>query len=341
MLGMRVGIDFGSSSTIMYVDGKGIVLDEPTMIAVDTETGIPIAIGNAAYNINGRTDETISVISPVQNGIISDYTMAEHILRYYFQRLCKNSIFKPNVILTVPSVATNLQKHTFLDVAMRAGAGRVCLVEESLASAIGVGFENNALSGQFIVNVGGGAADVSVVTMGSLAVSKSIKVGGLSIDAAIQKYLRKERDILVGPQTAERLKICLGGAVPRKEEIAIIANGKSGLDNMPISFEVTSTELFDCISEQLAIMIEGIKSVLEITPPELVGDISENGIVVTGGTSLLYGLKTRLEQDIGIEVILADDPMYSCASGAAEIVHNMDILTENGYAFKTIQELNY
>ena len=249
MLGMRVGIDFGSSSTIMYVDGKGIVLDEPTMIAVDTETGIPIAIGNAAYNINGRTDETISVISPVQNGIISDYTMAEHILRYYFQRLCKNSIFKPNVILTVPSVATNLQKHTFLDVAMRAGAGRVCLVEESLASAIGVGFENNALSGQFIVNVGGGAADVSVVTMGSLAVSKSIKVGGLSIDAAIQKYLRKERDILVGPQTAERLKICLGGAVPRKEEIAIIANGKSGLDNMPISFEVTSTELFDCISE--------------------------------------------------------------------------------------------
>ena len=117
MLGMRVGIDFGSSSTIMYVDGKGIVLDEPTMIAVDTETGIPIAIGNAAYNINGRTDETISVISPVQNGIISDYTMAEHILRYYFQRLCKNSIFKPNVILTVPSVATNLQKHTFLDVA--------------------------------------------------------------------------------------------------------------------------------------------------------------------------------------------------------------------------------
>ena len=210
-----------------------------------------------------------------------------------------------------------------------------------MASAIGVGFENNALSGQFIVNVGGGAADVSVVTMGSLAVSKSIKVGGLSIDAAIQKYLRKERDILVGPQTAERLKICLGGAVPRKEEIAIIANGKSGLDNMPISFEVTSTELFDCISEQLAIMIDGIKSVLEITPPELVGDISENGIVVTGGTSLLYGLKTRLEQDIGIEVILADDPMYSCAAGAAEIVHNMELLTENGYAFKTIQELTY
>lgn len=341
MLGMHVGIDFGSTSTIMYVGGKGIVLDEPTMIAVDVESGIPIAIGNAAYTINGRTDETIDVISPIQSGIISNYTMAEHILRYYFQRLCGNSIFKPNVILTVPSGATNLEKRTFLDVAMRAGAGRVCLVEESLASAIGVGFESNTFSGQFIVNIGGGAVDVAVVSMGSLAVSKSVRVGGKSIDAAIQKYLRKERDILIGPQTAERLKICLGSALPRKEELAMMANGKSGLDNMPISFEVTSTELFSCIHDQLDAMVHGIKSVLEITPPELVGDISENGIVVTGGTSLLFGMQGYLESETGIEVKLAEDPMYSCVSGAAEIVKDLDFLSENGYAFKTVQELSW
>lgn len=340
MLGMRVGIDFGSSSTIMYVDGKGIVLDEPTMIAVDTETGIPIAIGNAAYTINGRTDENIEVISPVQNGIISNYTMAQHILRYYFQRLCGNSIFKPTVILTVPSGATNLEQHTFLEVAMRAGAGRVCLVEEALASAIGVGFENNTLSGRFIVNIGGGAVDVSVVTMGSLSVSKSVKVGGKSIDEAIQRYLRRERDILIGPQTAERLKICLGSAVPRREEIAVMANGKSGLDHMPITFEVTSTELYGCIRERLDVMVRGIKSVLEITPPELVGDISENGIVLTGGTALLYGMKRFLENETGIEVFLADDPIYSCVSGAATIVRDMDFLTENGYSFKTVQQLS-
>ncbi len=337
---MCVGIDFGSTSTIMYVGGKGIVLDEPTMIAVDTETGAPIAIGNTAYTINGRTDEDIRVISPVQNGIISDYTHAEHILRYYFQRLCGNSILKPNVILTVPSGATNLDKRTFLDVAMHAGAGRVCLVEESLASAIGAGLNEDAFSGRFIVNLGGGSVDISVVTRGSLAVSKSVKIGGKSIDEAIQKYLRKSRDILVGPQTAERLKICLGSAVPRKEELAVMANGKSGLDNMPITFEVTSTELFHCIDEQIRYIISGIKSVLEITPPELVGDISENGIVLTGGTSLLYGMKKRLESETGIEVILADDPLYSCVAGAAAIVKDMDFLTANGYRFKTVQELS-
>ncbi len=337
---MCVGIDFGSTSTIMYVGGKGIVLDEPTMIAVDTETGAPIAIGNTAYTINGRTDEDIRVISPVQNGIISDYTHAEHILRYYFQRLCGNSILKPNVILTVPSGATNLDKRTFLDVAMHAGAGRVCLVEESLASAIGAGLNEDAFSGRFIVNLGGGSVDISVVTRGSLAVSKSVKIGGKSIDEAIQKYLRKSRDILVGPQTAERLKICLGSAVPRKEELAVMANGKSGLDNMPITFEVTSTELYHCIDEQIRYIISGIKSVLEITPPELVGDISENGIVLTGGTSLLYGMKKRLESETGIEVILADDPLYSCVAGAAAIVKDMDFLAANGYRFKTVQELS-
>ncbi len=340
MLGKTIGIDFGSASTIMYVEGKGIVLDEPTMIAIDTETDIPIAIGNAAYTINGRTDDTISVVSPVKNGIISDYTNAEHILRYYFQRLCGNSIFKPNVILTVPSSATNLDKRTFLDVAMHAGAGRVCLVEESLASALGLGMESNTFSGQFIVNMGAGAVDVAVVTMGSLAVAKSLKVGGKSIDAAIQRYLRKERDILIGSQTAERLKICLGSAVPRKEEIAIMVGGKSSLDNMPISFEVTSTELFTCIRSQLDLIVGGIKSVLEITPPELVGDISENGIVITGGTSLLYGLKTLLESETGIEAHLAADPMYSCVSGAAAMVKDVDYLAQNGYAFKTLQELS-
>lgn len=338
MLGKTVGIDFGSTSTIMYVAGKGIILDEPTMIAVDTETGIPIAIGNAAYTINGRTDDSIRVISPVEHGIISDYTHAEHILRYYFQRLCGNSIFKPNVVLTIPSGATNLEKRTFLDVAMRAGAGRVCLIEEALASAIGVGFESNSFTGRFIVNIGGGAVDVAVVTMGNLAVSKSIKIGGKSIDYAIYRHLRKTRDISVGPQTAERLKICLGSAIRRKEEIAILVNGKSDFDNMPISFEVTSTELFPCVQEQLRQMVNGIKSVLEITPPELVGDISENGIVLTGGTSLLYGMQEMLENETGIEVIMAEEPLYSCVSGAAQIVKDLDFLTENGYSFQVLNE---
>lgn len=340
MLGMNVGIDFGSSSIVIYVEGKGIVFDEPTLIAYNTTFDIPIAIGNTAYGINGRTDEDVVLIHPIEKGIVSHYKMAERYLNFYLQKICGNTILKPNVIMTVPSSATNLEKHTFLDVVMRAGAGRVCLIEESLASAIGAGIESNNLIGRLIINIGGGATDVSVVTMGSLAVSKSIKLGGLAIDEAIQKYLRKERDILIGPQTAERLKICLGGAIQRKEEIAMVAGGKSGLDNMPISFEVSSTELYPCIHETLNMILNGIKSVLEVTPPELVGDISENGITVTGGTSLLYGLKEYLEEELQIDVHLVKQPTYTCISGMEQIIKEPSFLEENGYLFQTIQEIN-
>ena len=340
MLGMNVGIDFGSSSIIIAVDGKGITFDEPTILAIHKKSGTPIAIGNIAYGINGRTDEDIDLIYPIENGIVSHYKLAEHFLSFYLQKICGNSIFKPNVVLTVPSSATNLEKHTFLDVMMRAGAGRVCLIEESLASAIGAGVESNSMSGQFIVNAGGGATDVSVVTMGNIAVAKSVKVGGLSIDAAIQKYLRKERNILVGPQTAELLKICLGGAVLRKDELALTVGGKDGRDHMPCSFEVTSTEIFSSIHDILSSILNGIKSVLEVTPPELVGDISENGILLTGGTSLLFGMKPYMEEALQIEVSLVDNPMYTCIQGLQDIIQNTEVLEQNGYLFQTIQEIN-
>lgn len=340
MLGKYIGIDFGSSSTEMYVEGRGVILDEPTLIAVDVETGTPIAVGNAAYTICGRTDDTIKVIRPIEGGIISDYTMAEHLLRYYMQRILKNSILKPNVIISVPSGATSLERRTFLDVVTSSGAGRACLIEESLASAVGIGFERDSLSGRLLVNMGGGAVDVSVVTMGSIAVSKSVKTGGLSIDNAIAAHLKKHRDILIGPQTAERLKICLGSAIPRDEEIAVIAAGKSCLDNLPMSFEVTSTEIFSCIQEQIGFIIQGIKDVLEKTPPELVGDISDNGITLTGGTSLLWGMNKLIEQETGIETNIATDAIYATVNGAAAAINNIDYLNSNGYNFQTVHEIS-
>ena len=320
MIGTNIAIDFGSSSTELYVQGKGVILDEPTMIAVDVETGIPIAIGNAAYTINGRTDDSIEVISPIVGGIISNYTMAEHILKYYLQKILKNSVIKPNVVISIPSGATGLERRTFLDVVTAAGAGRACLIEESLASAVGIGIKNDSLSG-------------------SIAVAKSLKIGGISIDEAIMRYLKKNRDILIGPQTAERLKICLGSAVPREEELAVIASGKSCLDNMPISFEVTSTEIFDSISEQINMMIQGIKDVLEKTPPELVGDISDNGVTLTGGTSLLWGMDKLVENETGIETKIAEDAMYSTVNGAAAAINDIEYLTNNGYTFQTVREV--
>ena len=187
--------------------------------------------------------------------------------------------------------------------------------------------------------MGGGSIDVSVVTMGSIAVAKSLKIGGISIDEAIMRYLKKNRDILIGPQTAERLKICLGSAVPREEELAVIASGKICLDNMPISFEVTSTEIFDSISEQINMMIQGIKDVLEKTPPELVGDISDNGVTLTGGTSLLWGMDKLVENETGIETKIAEDAMYSTVNGAAAAINDIEYLTNNGYTFQTVREV--
>lgn len=339
MIGTNIAVDFGSSSTEIYLQGKGVVLDEPTMIAVDTETGIPIAIGNNAYTMNGRTDDSIEVICPIKGGVVTNYKMAAYVLRYYLQKILKSSILKPNIIISVPSGATSLERRTFLDAVTTAGAAKACMIEESLASAIGVGCETNSLTGRLLVNMGGGAVDVSVVTMGSISVAKSIKIGGRSIDDAIIRNLKLNRDILIGPQTAERLKICLGSAVPRDEEIAVIASGKSSLDNLPITFEVTSTEIFDSVHEQIEQILQGIKSVLEKTPPELIGDISDNGLILTGGTSLLYGMSSLIEKETGIEATVSDNAIYSTVSGAAAAINDMELLTGSSYSFQTIHEI--
>ena len=331
MVGLNIGIDFGSSSTVIAAQGKGIVLDEPTVIAVDRESGYPVAFGNNAYTVLGRTDDTIDVVRPVVNGVVSNYTMAEKLLRFYIQKICGNMIFKPNVIITVPSAATKLDRRTFIDVVTSAGAGKVCLIEESLASAMGAGISEKSLSGRMLINMGGGSVDVSVVTMGCISVSDTIKIGGLNLDEEITEYLKRKHDILIGPLTAERLKICLGSAVMRGEEIALVASGKSGLDDMPITFEVSTTEIYECINEKVNAMVEGICSVLEKTPPELIGDISDNGIVLTGGTSLLFGMDRLIKSVTGIDTKIADDPLY--------ITKNLGLLRE-GYDYQTIHQLN-
>ncbi len=338
MLGVNIGIDFGSSSTIIAAEGKGIVLDEPSIIAVDGESKYPVAFGNSAYTILGRTDEFTEVIRPVVNGVISNYSYAKKLLSFYIQKICGNRVFKPNVIITVPSSATNLDRRTFLDVVTASGAGKVCLIEESLASAIGAGIKESSFSGKMLINLGGGSADVSVITRGSISVADTVKIGGINLDEEIQKYLKKTRDILIGPLTAERLKICLGSATKRAEELTLVASGKSGLDNMPISFEITSNEIYNCIHEHVMIIIDGIKSVLEKTPPELVGDISDNGIILTGGTSLLLGIDKLIEQETGIKTKQTKDPLNNTINGVLDIVKNLDLLSE-GYEFQTIHQL--
>lgn len=339
MVGRNIGIDLGSSSTVIVDEKKGIILDEPTVIAVDKETKYPLAFGNSAYSMLGRTEENVEIIHPVVNGVISNYKMSQVLLKAYISKICGNMVFRPNVVITVPSAATNLDRRTMVDVLVSSGAGKVCLFEESLASAIGLGFDRHAMEGRLLVNMGGGSVDVSVITMGSIAVANTIKSGGFSIDDSIQKYLKRTRDIMIGPLTAERLKICLGSAVPREEELAMIVSGKSGIDNMPISFEVNSAEIFDCISEVVENIIKGIKAVLEKTPPELIGDVSNNGITLTGGTSLLYGMDKLVQRETGIETNVAKEPLYSTATGAIKVIKNLSTFAD-GYDFKTIHRID-
>lgn len=339
MVGLNIGIDLGSSSTVIVNEKKGIILDEPTVIALDCETRYPVAFGSNAYSILGRTEENIEIIHPVVNGVISNYKTAQMLLKYYISKICGNMIFKPNVVITVPSAATNLDRRTLVDVLTSSGAGKVCLFEESLASAIGLGFDRHAMTGRLLVNMGGGSVDVSVITMGSIAVADTLKIGGAYIDESIQRYLKKTRDIMIGPLTAERLKICLGSAIPREEELAMLVSGKSGIDNMPISFEVTSAEIYECIQEVVEMIIKGIKEVLEKTPPELIGDISENGITLTGGTSQLYGMDKLLQRETGIVTRVSKDPLYSTASGATKVIKNLKLFAD-GYDFKTIHRID-
>ena len=339
MLGINIGIDLGTSSVIVYVDGKGIVLSEASATARETQTGKVFAIGNKARGMIGRTPDSITVIKPLRDGVISDFTAAQVMLRYFLQKILGNKIFKPNLIICMPSTVTDLEKRTLLDMATSSGAGRACLVAEPLAAALGAGVEWGRPKGVMVVDIGGGTTDVAVITMGAISVSKSVRVAGSSLDDAIIRYVRRERNMIIGELTAEDIKKKIGCAHMRDAEIAIQVKGKNYLTGLPSYFEITTTEVFLAIREQLAQIVETARQVLEVTPPELSADISETGIVLTGGGALLTGIDGLIKKKTGIKTVVANDPVNCVAKGIGYALKRMDILEENGYLFKTRGEV--
>ncbi|MCR5485225.1 MAG: rod shape-determining protein [Clostridiales bacterium] len=336
---MNIGIDLGTSSVIVYVDGKGIVLSEASVTASESNSGKVISIGSKAYKMIGRNPSSISVTRPLKNGVISDFTATQCILRYYLQKVCGNRIFKPNIVICMPSSITGLEKRTLLDLATSSGAGRACLIEEPLAAAFGAGVEYNNHKGIMVVDIGGGTTDIAVITMGSISVSKSIYVAGNAFDDAIMRYVKRERDMIIGEITAEEIKKKIGCAYMRDAEIAIQVKGKNYISGMPEYFEITTTEVFLALREQLEKIAEGIRSVLEITPPELSSDIAESGIILTGGGSLLRGLDGFIFKKTGIKTVTAHDPVNCVARGIGTALGHIDILAENGYLFKTREDI--
>ncbi|MEG0979410.1 MAG: rod shape-determining protein [Oscillospiraceae bacterium] len=340
MLGLNIGIDLGTTSVIIYVEGKGIVLSEPSVVAFKTETGRVMSVGSSAYDMVGRCPDSITVIRPMRDGVVSDFTVTEQMIRFYIQKICGNKIFKPNIIVCMPSSVTNLERRTIIDVITASGAGKACLIEEPLAAAIGAGIDIMHPHGIMIVDIGGGTSDAAIITMGSIAISKSVRSAGNVLNEAIMRYVRRERDVLIGELTAEQIKKTIGCAYLRKEEIAIVAKGKNYVSRMPVNFEITSTEVYLAMREHINTLIYGIKSVLEETPPELVADLMQEGILLTGGGARLYGLDKAIEADIGIKTKVANDPLNCVANGIGKVLKNLDFLADNGYLFKTRQDIS-
>ncbi len=340
MLGRNIGIDLGTTSVITYQEGKGIIMSEPSVVAYRKTSGRMIAVGHKALEMLGRESRSIVVVRPMRDGVVSNFSVAEQMLRYFLKKVCRNEILKPNIIVSMPGTVTNLERRTILDVITASGAGRACLMEEPLAAAIGAGIDTMQPSGVMIVDLGGGTTDVAVITMGSMAVASSVKIAGNLLNEDIMKYCRRERNILIGELTAEDIKKKIGSAYRRKEQIAMVAKGKDYISGMPLEFEINSDEVYFAIREHIKGILNAIQNVLEMTPPELAGDIISEGIVLTGGTALLFGLEKVIEDATGIKARVADDPVNCVANGIGSVLSDIDILSNNGYLFMSREDIS-
>ncbi len=339
MPGINIGVDLGTSNVRFFVEGKGVALTENAVTATETHSGRTLALGAKAYRMIGRTPDGVQVHHPLRGGVVSDFTACQDLLRYYLQIICGNRIFKPNLVLSMPSSLTGLEQRTLLNIAASSGAAKVCLIEKALASAIGVGVDYRRPRGAMVVDLGGGTTEIAVVTMGCLAQHESLQIAGNTFDEDIRRYVRRERDILIGRLTAEQIKQKIGCAYLRDAEIAIAVKGKSYLTGMPVLFEVNTTEVFLALREHLEQIAETVRATLSRTPPELLGDISESGIRLTGGSALLPGLARCIERKTKIPTIVAPDPANCTVLGIGETLRHMDILSGNGYFFKAAQEI--
>ena len=330
--GQEIGIDLGTATVLVYVRGKGIVLKEPSVVAVDSKTEKLVAVGEKAQKMLGRTPGSIVAIRPLKDGVISDYDITEKMLKDFLGRVRVSRLFPPRVIICVPSGVTEVEERAVLDAAIAAGARKAYIIEEPIAAAIGAGIDISQPDGNMIVDIGGGTSDVAVISLGGIVVSKSIKVAGDKFDEAIVRYIRRKYNIAIGERTAEELKVNIGCVFPREEDISMEIRGRSLVSGLPKTISVTSSEMMEALEETVASIVEAVHSVLEQTPPELVGDISTNGIVLTGGGSLIYGLDQLIQRETGINVRVADDAVSCVAIGTGKSLDNISVLNNESVA---------
>lgn len=325
-LGQEIGIDLGTASVLVYIKGKGIVLQEPSVVAIDQSTGQVLSVGAEARKMLGRTPGNIVAIRPLKEGVISDYEVTEKMLRHFIDKTCgKRRFIKPKIIVCVPSGVTEVEKRAVIDATTEAGGGKTFLIEEPIAAAIGAGLDITKPDGNMVIDIGGGTADIAVISLGGIVVSKSIKVAGDKFDEAIIKYMRKAHNLLIGERTAEELKMTIGTASPRPKPVTMDCRGRDLITGLPKNITVSSEEMLDALKEPVNAISDAVHAVLEKTPPELASDISSRGIVMTGGGSLLFGLDRLLEKRTGIPTYIAEDAVSCVAKGTGMSLDHIEI----------------
>lgn len=322
-----LGIDLGSANTLVYVKGIGIVINEPSVVAIQRDSGTVLAVGEEAKLMIGRTPGNIAAIRPMRDGVIADFDITENMLRYFITKALKIRHFiKPRVVVGIPSGVTEVEKRAVIDATLQAGAREAYLIEEPMAAAIGAGLEVYEPAGNMIVDIGGGTTEVAVISLGGIVTSRSIRIGGNEMDEAIAYYIKKEYNLMVGERTAEEIKIEIGSAVLDEDIENMSVRGRDLVTGLPKTISITPKEINGALEETINSIIDAIKTTLEKTPPELAADIMDRGIVMTGGGSLLTGLDKKVNQETGMPVHIADEPMNCVVMGTGKVLEELDTL---------------
>jgi rod shape-determining protein MreB len=327
IVGRDMAVDLGTANTLVYVRGRGVVLNEPSVVAVNTRDGRPLAVGAEAKRMIGRTPGHIKAIRPLKDGVIADFDVCEKMLRYFIQRVHQRRWAKPRMVICVPSGITGVEQRAVQEAAEYAGARKPAyIIEEPMAAAIGAGLPVHEPTGNMVVDIGGGTTEVAVISLGGIVASESVRVGGDELDESIQTFIKKEYSLAIGERTAEEIKMRLASASPLAEEQMAEIRGRDLVTGLPKTIVVSTVEIREAIEEPVTAIVDAVKVTLDKTPPELAADIMEKGIVITGGGALLHGLDRRLADETGMPIVIAKNPLFSVVVGSGQCLEEFDVL---------------
>ncbi len=329
MFSRDIGIDLGTANTLVFMKGKGIIMREPSVVAVDTRHDAVRFVGSEAKEVIGRTPGSIVAVRPLKGGVIADFDITASMLQIFIKKVFNNSMFaRPRVIICIPSGVTEVEKRAVKEAAFKAGARQVSIIEEPMAAAIGAGLPVAEATGSMIVDIGGGTSEVAVISLGGIVVSRSVRVGGDAFDASIIQYIKKKYSLLIGERTAEDIKIAIGSAYPYEGEDTMEIKGRNLIDGLPKNITITSEEIREALQDSLASVLEAIRVTLERTPPQLAADIIDHGITLSGGGALLRGLDSLISKETGMPVNVAENPLDCVAVGTGKVLEDIDRLKE-------------